>query len=61
VLPVEQSGQQIYEDGWLGRSSMPVEYRRVVWGLGVLRVLELHSVLLQALVVHKHRVHLQES
>lgn len=61
VLRVEQSGWQIYGDGWLGRFSMLVERRRVVRGLKVLQALELHSVLLQVLVVHKHTVHSQGS
>jgi hypothetical protein len=61
VLRVEWSGQQIYGDGWLGRFSKQVEHQRVVRGLKVLRVLELHSVLLQASVVHRHTVRLQVS
>jgi hypothetical protein len=61
VLRVEQSGQQIYGDGWEGRFSTLVERRRVVQGLRVSQALEPHSALLQVLVVHKHTVHLQGS
>lgn len=58
---VEQSDRQIYGDGWLGHFSMLVERRRVVRELKVLQALELHSVLLQAWVVHKRTAHLQGS
>lgn len=61
VLHVEWSGRQIYEDGWLEDFSMLVEHPRVVGGLKVLRLLELHSVLPQASVVHGHTVRLQVS